>query len=84
MTMTVSAKRIAGIIRNVLPKKYIDHRPPPIVLGSREDSDDSTGNEIKHRKSGLQKILILYTMYSINGGRLSIASTAPVHNILLY
>jgi hypothetical protein len=82
--MTVSAKRIAGIIRHVLPKKYIDSRSPPIVLGSREDSDESSGNETQEICMDYRIILILCTMYSINGVRLFIASIAPLYNILLY
>lgn len=35
--MPVSARKAAGIIRNVLPKRIIQRRPPPIVLGSKEE-----------------------------------------------
>lgn len=35
--MPVSARKVAGIIRNVLPKKLIERRPSLIILGSREE-----------------------------------------------
>jgi ribosomal protein L23 len=35
--MPVSARKAAGIIRNVLPKRIIQRPQPPIILGSREE-----------------------------------------------
>jgi len=35
--MPVSARKAAGIIRNVLPKKYLERPAAPVVLGSRRE-----------------------------------------------
>jgi ribosomal protein L23 len=37
LSMPVSARRAAGIIRNVLPKRVLQRRPRPAVLGSIEE-----------------------------------------------
>lgn len=37
LKMPISARKLAGITRNVLPKKVIERPPKPIVLGSREE-----------------------------------------------
>jgi Ribosomal protein L23 len=35
--MPISARKTAGIIRNILPQKVVTHRPRPVVVGSREE-----------------------------------------------
>jgi len=35
--MPVSARKAAGIIRNVLPKRIMERPRPPVILGSREE-----------------------------------------------
>jgi ribosomal protein L23 len=56
--MPVSARRAAGIIRNVLPKRIIERQPPPVVLGSREEL---IKRRVQLRKWEQQKSILLKT-----------------------
>ena len=35
--MPISARRVAGIIRNVLPRRIVERPPPPVIVGSRQE-----------------------------------------------
>src|ERR1700736_2905901 len=56
--MAVSARRAAGIVRNVLPRRLIERTPRPVVLGSR---DELINRRVQIKKWEKQKAELLKT-----------------------